>query len=97
MHILISSKCDVDIRIVRVKLKLDDTIVTVYLQYSRYQSSQIFHIKLNDCKNLTFDTISFFLLNDRIFFVIIPLAKIMSLYIVLNRTISDSTLIELPL
>jgi len=34
----------------------------VRLQYSRYQPSQIFHTtKPNDCKNLTFDAVSFFL------------------------------------
>jgi len=36
----------------------------VRLQYSRYKSSQIFRMtKPNDCKNLTFDAVSFFLLN----------------------------------
>ena len=83
MGILISSLCCVDVQIVRVKFELDDTIVKYWFQYSRYQS-QIFHtifhtIKPNDCKNLTFDAVSFFLLNARIFLVIVvPLAKIMS-------------------
>ena len=51
---------------------------------SKIGSSLIFNhlrcflIKLNDCKNLTYDTVSFLLLNDRIF-LIVPLAKIMSL------------------
>jgi len=52
----------------------------VRLQYSRwYQSSQIFRItKPNDYKNLTFDAVSFFLLDARIFLIAaVPLAKIM--------------------
>jgi len=51
-----------------------------HLQYSRYQPSQMFHIiKPNDCKNLTFDAVSFLVLNDRIFLIVVPLTKIMSL------------------
>ena len=40
----------------------------VHLQYLRYQSSQIFRTtKLNDCKNLTFNAVSFFLLDAEYF------------------------------
>ena len=50
---------------------------SVRLQYSKYHPSQIFRTIPNDCKNLMFDAVSFFLLNDRMF--LIPLAKNMSL------------------
>jgi len=46
---------------------------------SNIQPFQIFRTtKLNNCKNLTFDAENFFLLDDRIFLIAVPLAKIMS-------------------
>jgi len=72
-YILVSLLCPNDIRIVRVKLKLDDRQRLVHLQYSRYQPSQIFRTtKPNDCKNLTFNAMSFFLL-ARLFLIAVSL------------------------
>jgi len=43
---------------------------SVCLKYSRYQPSQIFRTtKPNDCQNLTFDAVSFFLLNNEMFLI----------------------------
>jgi len=69
MGILISSLCSnvvLYVRIVCVKLELDDAIIKDrFTSNIQDQPSQIFRTtKLNDCKNLTFDAVSFFLLND---------------------------------
>jgi len=70
-------KHGVDIRIVRASLNPDNAIVKDWLlQYSRYQPSQIFRT-IKYCKNLTFDAVSFFLLDDRMFLIaVVSLVKI---------------------
>ena len=70
-----------------MKRELDDHQRSTHFQYSRYQLSQIVRtIKLNDYKNLMFNTISFFYWMIE-YLIVVPLAKIMSLVYLAFRSI----------